>query len=62
MQEWASISQDLAQELTDSMQRQIAEILRGGGDQNCKYVIVSESLWNASNYTSVIIETSDKKI
>ena len=35
MQEWAAISQDVAQKLIDSMAGRIAEVLKKG--QNCKY-------------------------
>ena len=35
MQEWAAISQDVAQKLIDSMPRQIAEVLKKRG-QHCK--------------------------
>jgi hypothetical protein len=36
MQEWAAISQDVAQKLIDSMPGQIAEVLKKKG-QHCKY-------------------------
>jgi hypothetical protein len=36
MQEWAAISQDVAQKLIDSMPGQIAEVLKEKG-QHCKY-------------------------
>jgi hypothetical protein len=36
MQEWAGISQDVAQKLIDSMPGQIAEVLKKKG-QHCKY-------------------------
>uniref|UniRef100_A0A8C7FW17 Transposase Tc1-like domain-containing protein n=1 Tax=Oncorhynchus kisutch TaxID=8019 RepID=A0A8C7FW17_ONCKI len=36
MQEWAAISQDVAQKLIDSMPRRIAEVLKKKG-QHCKY-------------------------
>ena len=36
MQEWAAISQDVAQKLIDSMPGRIAEVLKKKG-QHCKY-------------------------
>ena len=45
MQEWAAISQDVAQKLIDSMPGRIAEVLKKKG-QHCKYCLFASTSCN----------------
>ena len=45
MQEWAAISQDVAQKLIDSMPGRIAEVLKKKG-QHCKYWLLESTSCN----------------